>query len=239
MRVSMLVRWCTMLTAAGILAACADSATQPGPAARPRLSNSYEQWLLDNGGLSRDGRGRPNQSDSVWSKDFVVDPTQPSQIRLGDHLVSFPANSICDPATSGYGPALWDTPCTPLQAPITIHATWKYNLGHAFITFSPDIRFVPASDPSQYVTLTMKDYVQLDTTGRYPIYWLRPSDSTWVDESMSDPTEASVLDVQGNKVTRRLKHFSGYLVGVNDVCDAFSSSSCTSVLSFSGYLVGQ
>jgi hypothetical protein len=84
----------------------------------------------------------------------------------------------------------------------------------------------------------MKDYVQLDSTARYPIYWLRPSDSTWVDESMSDPSEASVMDVQGNKVTRRLKHFSGYLVGVNDVCDAFYSSSCASVLSFNGYLVG-
>jgi hypothetical protein len=55
---------------------------------------------------------------------------------------------------------------------------------------------------------------------------------------MSDPSEASVMDVQGNKVTRRLKHFSGYLVGVNDVCDAFYSSSCASVLSFNGYLVG-
>ena len=238
MRVSMLVRWCTMLTAAGVLAACADTATQPRPAARPRLANSFEQWLLDNGGLSRDGRGRPNKTDSVWTKDFVVDPTQPAQIKLGDHVVSLPANSICDPATSGYGQDLWDTPCTPLQTPITIHAAWNSKLGHAFVQFSPDLRFVPTSDPSRYVTITMKDYVQLDSTARYPIYWLRPSDSTWVDEGLVDSSENPVMDVQGNKVTRRLKHFSGYLVGATEVCDAYSSSDCASVLSFSGYLVG-
>jgi hypothetical protein len=229
-----------MLTAAGVIAACADSATtSPSTAARPRLSlSSKEQWLLDNGGLSRDGRGRPNSSDSVWTADFVVDPTQPAQLRLGNHLVSFPANSICDPATSGYGPDLWDTPCTPLQQPITIHASWKSKLGHAFIDFEPALRFVPTSDPSQYVTLTMKDYVALDSTQRYPIYWLRPSDSTWVDEGMLDSTENPVMNIQGNKVTRRLKHFSGYLIGATEICDAYLDPSCESVLSFSGYLVG-
>src|SRR5690348_3180091 len=224
MRVSMLVRWCTMLTAAGLLAACADSATSPGTAARPRLSfNGNEQWLLDNGGLSRDGRGRANKTDSVWAQDFVVDPTQATQIKLGDHVVSLPANSICDPATSGYGPDLWDAPCTPLQTPITFHAKWNSKLGHAFIAFSPDVRFVPTSDPSQYVRITMKDYYDLDPSASYPIFWLRASDSTWVDESTSDPSEQATIDLNGNKVSRRLKHFSGYLLGATEVCDAWYS----------------
>jgi hypothetical protein len=228
-----------MLTAAGVLAACADSATAPSTAARPRLSFSgNEQWLLDNGGLSRDGRGRQNKNDSVNTKDFVIDPTQASQIRLGDHLVQFPANSICDPATSGYGQDLWDAPCTPLQAPITIHATWRSNLGHAFIDFEPSLRFVPTNDPSQYVTLTMKDDYAMDPAARHPIYWLRPSDSVWVDEGLQDSTESSVVDWSGNKVTRRLKHFSGYMVAPTEICDAWYSSSCASVLSFAGYLVG-
>ena len=240
MRVSTLVRWCTMLTTAGMIAACADSATAPSTAARPRLSfNGNEQWLLDNGGLSRDGRGRSPKSDSVWTKDFVVDPTQATTIQLGNHSVSFPANSICDPATSGYGQDMWDVPCTPLQTPITIHATWQAKLGHAFVDFQPALRFVPTSDPSQYVMITMKDDYDLDSTGRYPIYWLRPSDSTWVDEGLVDSTENPVMDLPGNKVSRRLKHFSGYLIGATEVCDAWYSSSCESVLSFSGYLVGQ
>ena len=240
MRVSMMVRWGTALAAAVMLAACSDTATAPPSApARPRLSDKqFEQWLLDNGGVSRDGRGRNNKTDSVWTKSFVVDPTQPTTIRVGDHSVYFPANSICDPATSGYGESLWDSPCTPVQAPITITATWKSNLGHAFVQFSPDLRFVPTSDPSQFVMITMKDYWDLNPDYHYPIFWYRPTDGIWVDESVSDPSLVSTEDITGNKVTRRLKHFSGYLVGAGEVCDAFASSSCVSVMSFSGYMVG-
>jgi hypothetical protein len=241
MRVSMLVRWGTALAAAMMVAACSDTATAPpsAPAARPRLSDKqFEQWLLDNGGASRDGRGRNNKSNDKWSADFVIDPTQPAQIKAGDHVVNFPANSICDPATSGYGTDLWDAPCTPLQTPITIHASWNSKLGHAFIDFSPSLRFVPTSDPSQYVTITMKDDWDLDPNYHYPIFWLRPADSVWVDESMYDPSMSSVQDNRGNRVTRRLKHFSGYLVGVAEVCDAWASASCSSVMSFAGYLVG-
>src|SRR5438105_6612637 len=121
MRVSMLVRLCTALTVVVLAAACSDTATAPPVAARPRLSfGSYEQWLLDNGGVSRDGRGRKNKTDSGWTQDFVVDPTQATTIKAGDHSVYFPANSICDPASSGYGEDMWEAPCSPLQQPITI-----------------------------------------------------------------------------------------------------------------------
>src|SRR5689334_5888226 len=84
MRVSMLVRWCTVLTVALVAAACSDTATAPpqAPAARPHLSDKqFEQWLLDNGGMSRDGRGRKNKTDSGWTQDFVVDPTQPYTLK--------------------------------------------------------------------------------------------------------------------------------------------------------------
>jgi hypothetical protein len=240
MRVSMLVRWCAALAVVAVATACSDTTTAPPtPAARPRLSfGSYEQWLLDNGGLSRDGRGRKNKTDSGWTQDFTFDPTQPYTLKAGDHVVTFPANSICDPATSGYGEALWDAPCTPLQTQITIHASWSNKLGHAFIDFQPALRFVPTNDPSRYVTINMKDSWPLDTTYHYPIFWLRPADSVWVDESLSDPSEASVEDLNGNRVQRRLKHFSGYLMGAGEVCDAFTSVDCSSVLSFSGYLFG-
>ena len=241
MRVSMLVRWGMALTAVFLVAACADTATAPpsAPAVRPRLSDKqFEQWLLDNGGVSRDGRGRKDKTDSVWTQDFVIDPTVASTIKAGDHRVSFPANSICDPATSGYGEGTWDAPCTPLQTPITIHATWQSKYGHAFIQFSPDLRFVPTSDPSQFVTITMKDYFDLDPSYHYPVFWYRPTDGEWIDESVIDPSLASTQDVVGNRVSRRLKHFSGYLVGAGEVCDAWSGSSCAPIMSFSGYLVG-
>lgn len=239
MRVSMLVRWSTVLAAIVVVAACSDTATAPPPAARPRLSfGSYEQWLLDNGGVSRDGRGRKNKTDSGWTQDFVIDPTQPATIKAGDHSVSFPANSICDPATSGYGEDMWDAPCSPLTTPITIHASWSSKLGHAFIDFQPALRFVPTSDPSQFVAITMKDYYNLDPSYHYPIFWQRPSDGEWVDESVSDPSLGSFTDLVGNRVSRRLKHFSGYLVGAGEVCDAWSGVDCAPVMSFAGYMVG-
>lgn len=239
MRVSMLVRWCAALAVVAVSAACSDTTTAPPTsAARPRLSlGSTEQWLLDNGGLPRDGRGKKNKTDSSWTQTFTFDPTQPYTLKAGDHVVTFPANAICDPATSGYDPSLWDAPCSPLQSQITITATWSNKLGHAFIDFQPALRFVPTNDPSQYVTINMKDGWALDTTYHYPIYWLRPSDSLWVDESINDSSETSVEDLNGNRVQRRLKHFSGYLIGAGEVCDAFASVDCSSVLSFSGYLV--
>ena len=239
MRVSMLVRWCTALAVVAVAAACSDTTTAPPTtAARPRLSfGSYEQWLLDNGGLPRDGRGKKNKTDSSWTQTFTFDPTQPYTLKAGDNVVTFPANSICDPSTSGYDQSLWDAPCTPLQSQITITANWSSKLGHAYVEFQPALRFVPTNDPSQYVTITMKDVTPLDPTAQQPILWLRPSDSVWVDEGAYDPSENSVEDLNGNRVSRRLKHFSGYLVGPSEVCDAFTSSDCASVLSFSGYLV--
>lgn len=238
MRVSMLVRWSTVLGAAMLLAACSDTATAPPPAARPHLSDKqFEQWLLDNGGVSRDGRGKKNKVDSVWTQDFTIDPTQSYTLKAGDNIVSFPANSICDPATSGYGEGLWDAPCTPLQAPITIHATWQSKYGHAYVQFSPDLRFVPTSDPSQYVTISMKDIDPLDATYHYPIFWYRATDGMWVDESATDPSVTSTEDLNGNRVSRRVKHFSGYLIGAAEVCDAWSGD-CAPIVSFSGYLIG-
>jgi hypothetical protein len=239
MRVSTMVRWCTALTVVVMAAACSDTATAPAPAARPRLTfGSYEQWLLDNGGVSRDGRGRKDKTDSGWTQDFVVDATQPTTIKAGDHSVYFPANSICDPTTSGYGEDRWDAPCAPLQGKITIHASWSSKYGHAYIDFQPALRFVPTSDPSQFVTITMKDYYDLDPSYHYPIFWQRPSDGEWIDESINDPSLGALNDVQGNRVSRRLKHFSGYLVGAGEVCDAWTSYSCAPIMSFAGYLVG-
>lgn len=240
MRVSMMVRWGTALAAALMVAACSDTATAPPSApARPRLSDKqFEQWLLDNGGVSRDGRGRQNKTDSGWTKDFVVDPTVATTIKAGDHQVYFPANSICDPATSDYGESMWDQPCQPLTQPITIHASWSSKYGHAFIDFQPALRFVPTSDPSQYVTITMKDYYDFDLTKQYPIVWQRPSDGLWVDESLTDPSMATLMDAPGNRVSRRLKHFSGYMVAGAEVCDAYSGSWCAPVSSFTGYMVG-
>jgi hypothetical protein len=243
MRVSMMVRWSTAAAALMFAAACADTATAPpqlqrGPAPSNLKGKALEKWLLENGGPDRDGRGREDKTDSVVTMDFVIDPTQPQEIHAGDHVVKFPANSICDPATSGYGEELWDAPCDPLQTPITIHATYDSKFGHASMQFEPALRFVPTTDPSQYVTITMKDYWDLDPNYQYPIFWQRPSDGLWLDESALDPTLFATKDAATNTVSRRLKHFSYYWLGGSEVCDAWYSSSCAAVSSFANYMLG-
>lgn len=242
MRVSMMVRWSTVALVAMLAAACSDTATAPSKAVTPAPANlkgkALEAWLLENGGPDRDGRGDPNLTDSVWTQDFTIDPTQPNTLAAGENSVVFPANSICDPATSGYGEDMWDAPCDPLQTPLTIHVTWRSHNGHTQMEFEPAMRFVPTSDPSQFVTVTMKDFYNLDPSLQYPIYWYRPTDGLWVNESDVDPSLAAQVDLGSGTVTRRVKHFSGYYISAGDVCDAFTSGSCAPISSFAGYMLG-
>ena len=155
---------------------------------------------------------------------FVVDPTVTQTYKFGNHSVRFPAYSICDPATSGYGESLWDTSCTPLAAPITITATWSNRHGHAYVDFQPALRFVPAAagDTANYVLLTLNENNNsvVSTSGGYTILWQRPSDGMWVDEGAFDASEQALIDQNGNNVSRRIKHFSGYNVSASlDTCD--------------------
>ena len=79
---------------------------------------------------------------------------------------------------------------------------------------------------------------RFDPSKVYPILWQRPSDGIWFDEGANDPSMATVEDLPGNRVSRRLKHFSGYMIAGAEVCDAWSGSWCAPVISFNGYLVG-
>ncbi|HKO15804.1 MAG TPA: hypothetical protein VJU87_06175 [Gemmatimonadaceae bacterium] len=236
MHVSTLVRWGAVLTAVGLMAtACSDAPLAPSGARGFSAAGGTAVYTA----ADNQGRGRGDVTAGVFSQDLVVDPTQPTTLQFGSHSVYFPANSICDPATSGYGEDLWDAPCSPLQTPITIHATWAPKYGHASIDFQPALRFVPSSDPSQWVRITMKDYTPLDASYGYPIFWQRPSDGLWVDEALNDPTMASSKDPQANTVTRRIKHFSSYWVGAGESCTiSLDSDSCLSTSGFTGYLLG-
>ena len=241
MHVSTLVRWSAVLGVVGLaLTGCSDNAPL-APSAQPKrfaTNGEKEAWLLANGGTDRAGRGKADKTLQLSTKDFVVDPTKETTIRAGDHWVTFPANSICDPATSGYGEELWDAPCEPLQTPIVIRATWVSKYGHAHIEFQPALRFVPTNDPSRYVRLGMKDYDAFDPNVVYPILWQRPSDGKWVDESASDPSLGTLKDEGANdRVSRRLKHFSGYMIMGAESCDAWSELSCLPLSEFAGWMV--
>jgi hypothetical protein len=198
------VRGRTLVTLLAVgLAACGEVSTAPS-------GLSPEAGALFSSGSGSDGSGTSGRGQESGTRSFVVYPGLPMGQRFGDHVLFLPANSICDPATSGYDAALWDAPCAPLQEPIQITATWSTVNDRPVISFSPDLRFAPSDDESRWVTLSLKDSRGIDPSLYYAILWFDKQGGAWVDESQTDPTLKARTNQSGNLVTRRLKHFSDY-----------------------------
>ena len=142
---------------------------------------------------------------------------------IGKSGVYFPPNAICDPATSSYGPTEWDKPCTPATQDIHIVARTSNNGTRNWIHFTPDLRFVPNSDPAKWVYIYMysADVKRAPRTDRamlqerYRIYWIPTGGLIGVDESLTDPTVATQFQWKAGWIYRRIKHFSGYQVGAD------------------------
>jgi hypothetical protein len=188
------------------LAACSDGTVAPKSAAVQNLSNQGALAEL-------------TTTDTVRFS-FVVNPSVSSSFYLGaGNSVRFPAGAVCDPASS-YGVTEWDNPCTPATAPITINASaWLDPVtGNPRVDFENHIRFVPSTDPLQWVTLAFTDMsAALDPTS--DILYCTSSYSTCVSELSGDATLVTVKNTVTGLVTRRIKHFSGYLLGSGDDCD--------------------
>lgn len=186
------------------VAACSEGPMSPvgiSPDAAPLMSSGSDGG--DNSGTS--GRGQDE-----GSREFTIWPGLPMYQKFGDHVLSLPANVVCDPATSGYGVAFWDLPCAPLQHPIQVTATWSTRNGKPVISFSPDLRFAPSDDESRWVNLWLKDSKGIDPDLYYTILWYDAAAGQWVDESQTDPSLRARTYQSGNMVARRLKHFSEY-----------------------------
>lgn len=195
----------TLISAVALLAAC-SAADQM---AAPRES----RVRMPVGAPSLDVIVNSVAPDSM-SADFTVTPTG-GTFALGKHAVSFPANSICDPATSGYGPEFWDAPCQPLDHAIDFHAEIRAGAdGSTWIDFTPAVRFVPSADPNQTVWLLMKANADI-TESNYQAFGLKwmptGAPDLIVDESLTDSTLKTYVDLQRDVMFRRVKHFSGYI----------------------------
>jgi hypothetical protein len=164
--------------------------------------------------------------------DFTVDQ-EGGWFNVGPHYVYFPANSICDPAKSTYGPTEWDKPCSVINAPIKIRAEIQNSLttGKPAIRFWPDLRFAPVKTNgrqkpneinSKWVMLYMftEEALKADTEAeaalleqKFKILWTPVTGGLAVDESIKDGTLATRVLAKYGVVYRRVKHFSGYQVG--------------------------
>ena len=144
---------------------------------------------------------------------LTIDPNVSKTYAFGQSWIYFPARSICDPASSGYGIGLWDKPCTPVTQPVQVTVKWTSRGGYAYAVFSPELRFVPADAKSisRWVILSLHSQKKLHDLNAYNILYATDNNS-WVDEAATDPTLRAWLDPLHNSVYRRVKHFSGYMV---------------------------
>jgi len=163
------------------------------------------------------GGGLPDAA----SVDFDISPNG-GIFDLGNHAVVFPAQSVCDPATSSYGPGTWDDPCTPLQSSIRVHAEVRRSNGQTSVDFTPSLRFVPTSSPSRWVWIVMYTPDAIGTStdiSRFNIIWEKSLGGATVDEAQTDASLRTYVDTFQGQSLRRIKHFSGYTISSGRSCD--------------------
>jgi hypothetical protein len=188
----------------GTLAACSDAPTAPASAPAPAAGPSRLLGTTVAAG------------DTSYTTLTLSPSTNTTWVIGGLHKLQIAAGSVCDPATSGYGPSLWDAPCATATQPVTVTAkAWTSAEGHPVVTFSPDLRFAPG----KVNTLWLNDRDAAQAGGA--IVWCPSDGSACVDEGAADQAVATRTDAPNGKMYRRLKHFSGYTVVANRTAAAY------------------
>jgi len=217
--------WKTVSTLAtlAILAGCSESAISPTESS---LSPSAPALM------SRAPSGTPALTMTTTAAgnvtaDFTVTP-KGGVFYIGRNAVVFPANSICDPATSGYGQGTWDNSCTPLASAITIHAVATSSANGTTVDFSPSLRFVPSNNPTRWVWLYVNSPSLAGTNdlSKFTILYVPTPGAAPIDESLTDPTLRTYVDKRDGTSLRRVKHFTGYTV-IYLTCDPTTDPTCT------------
>jgi len=215
-----------LLVVLAAASACSDATSAPRAGTRPAFDIEALQPEANRGGGNWNGQGdRDATDDNVTT--LTIDPHVSRTYTFGQNWISFPAHSICDPATSGYGPSLWESTCTPIRRPIAVTVHWSSRGGFAYARFTPELRFVPADagTTSRWVILSLHAQKRLKPSDVYSILYNGTGTTGWIDESISDPTLRAWLDPLRNSIVRRVKHFSGYMVaaaydGIGGMSDA-------------------
>jgi hypothetical protein len=192
-----------LLALAALSAACGDAVAPHSPAADVTSFTGGVTTAL-------------TVSDTVRFA-ITIDPWHTTTFSLGaGNVLTFPAGSVCDPSRSTYGAGEWDKPCIAARSSVTENVTaWLDAQGHPQVDFSPNIRFVPSLLPTGWVTLTFADY-QASLDPAFKILYCKDASASCIDESKTDPSLLTLRDPVTGKLTRRIKHFSGYLIGAGD-----------------------
>jgi hypothetical protein len=204
MRLPMMARYriktLTMLAAAGVLlTACAADSFKP--AALQKTSQVKTSPFAPTDAQ----KALVGVSDGTYT--FDIDPNQAQSLSLGASHLEIPADAVCDLNSSSYGPGTWDDDCRPEGHRFKITAVVRNAAtDHPSVDFEPALRFSPDKNVSLYLYVT--DDATLDAS-RAVQYC---NANGCVDESLSDPSVASSVDLENRVVFRRIKHFSGFIV---------------------------
>jgi hypothetical protein len=202
------------------LAACGDTTTGPRETARNLTPTSGPAFDFSGGG---------SRSFGDQSSDFTVTSRGGSFSVNGLFDVNFPANSVCNPDRSSYGSTEWDKPCSTLRGKesIKITATVRLTSNGLAVDFSPELRFSPSTE----VTISTDIFAPVITSNRayftknpnalgfLAISFTSTLGGKQVADYASDASLITQVYLQSGTVRRRVKHFTGYMIGGGQPCD--------------------
>jgi hypothetical protein len=155
--------------------------------------------------------------------DFVI-PVGGGSVNLLDaYTLSFPAGAVCDPDASdtqtGYANKQWDAPCTVATGDIPVRATLKWSNGNLYADFSPALRFVPGKTvtiSTNVLASTVQAQNSTGTADGWTIEYASGIEGVGSFDALDDASLRTVVVGSTGRIWRRIKHFSGYMIGTAD-----------------------
>ncbi len=155
-------------------------------------------------------------TDGTYNVTF--DPKQDQVLSLGPNHLNIPAFAVCKLGFSHYGPAYWDSPCTPETGPVNLTVVVKNAASdNPSVDFQPAMRF----NPNKVVQLFfyVPNVSQTDAKNWVITYCSSAGSGagstgsgSCVNEALTDPALRTFVDYNAQVLFRRLKHFSRYEV---------------------------
>ncbi|HEX3866985.1 MAG TPA: hypothetical protein VHV78_09540 [Gemmatimonadaceae bacterium] len=147
---------------------------------------------------------------------------------LGQYTLTFPANAICDPTKSTYGPTEWNKPCTTLGPGQSVFIFAVLSLGSNGLgaDFSPALRFSPSAtvtiSTNAFVT-TIKSNAALyaanhSALNSLVLYYAPSAGAAVQADFLNDPSVVTHVNLSTGQIWRRVKHFSGYIMTSGAAC---------------------